>query len=140
MLRRVYHLIRRYQPFFWSVFRTDKLLTALRHARTSGIVFFQEMTFMATIVVLGKFTRLPCIYTLRGTEESLTSRAQSHPFFALLDDSDGFFSNYHRYRESLAVLIEAKSEPLVLSPKQVRHFINLLHTIYFRPDLDARYS
>ena len=136
-LWRLYHLVRRYQPFFWAVFRTGVLLAALRRARTAGIIFFQEMTFMATAVILGKFARLPCIYMLRGIEESLTPLAHTHPFFALLADSDGFFGHYRAYRDNLAVFIEATIDAPTRAPTELRHMLNLIHAIYFRPALEG---
>jgi glycosyltransferase domain-containing protein len=134
---RLYHLIRRYQPFFWGVFRKEVLLTALRRARAAGLVCFQEMTFMATAVILGKFARLPCIYSLRGTEESLTSRAQYHPFYAMLDDSDGLFNHYREYRDNLVSFIEANVETVSCGSNNLSHTLNLIHAIFFRPELQG---
>jgi glycosyltransferase domain-containing protein len=136
-LSRLYHLLRRYQPFLWAVFRADKLLVALRQCRTAGIVCFQEMTLMTTSVILGTFTRVPCIHMLRGVEESLTSRAQSHPFFALLQDSEGFFTHYRCYRDNLAAFFWDNSSSSFCSAEQLSHVLNLIHAIQFRPELDG---
>jgi glycosyltransferase domain-containing protein len=136
-LERLYHLIRRYQPFFWAVFRQDALLVALQQVRSSDVFYLKEMTFVAAAVLLGKFARLSCIYTLRGTEESLTPRELGHPFFALLADSDGFFAHYLSYREALVAFIERHTPKLSCPPQQLRHTLNLIHAIYLRPELDG---
>lgn len=135
-LERLYHLMRRYQPFFWAVFRKDVLLTALRHTPKTNMIFLQEMTFMATVALLGKVARLPCIFSLRGMEESLTPLSQTHPFFALLDDTDVFFRSYGQYRDSLAEFIERNIRPISCEPAKLRHTLNLIHAISFGPALD----
>ena len=135
-LQRLYHLTQRYQPFFWAVFRTDAFRTALRHARIPEIILFQEMTFMATSVLLGKVARLPCVYSLRGMEESLSLPSQTHPFFALLDDSEAFFEHYAVYRNALAAFIESEIRPTSCEPSQLKHALNLMHAVAFAPAFD----
>jgi glycosyltransferase domain-containing protein len=134
-LRRLYHLIRRYQPVFWAVFRRDVLLAALQQSPAPGLAFFQEMTFVATVVLLGPVMRVPCIYTLRDIGPSQTPLEQTHPFFAFLADSDGFLAHYHAYREHLVAFIERDAATPSCPPGQLRHMLNLIHAIYFRPEL-----
>lgn len=135
-LERMYHLMRRYQPFFWAVFRKEALLAALRRTRQASMILFQEMTFMGTAVLLGKVARLPCIYSLRGMEESLTPLSQTHPFFALLEDSDGFFEHYRVYRDHLAAFIGSDIRPVSCAPGRLQHTLNLIHALNFAPGLD----
>ena len=136
-LQRLYHLVRRYQPFFWSVFRRDALIAALRRARMPQLICFQEMTFMAVLVLLGTFARLPCVFMLRGVEETLTSIVQIHPFHALLADSEGFFTHYGVYRDGLDAFIDASVPHPSLASAERRHMLNLIHAIFFRPELDG---
>lgn len=135
-LERIYHLMRRYQPFFWAVFRKEALLTALRRTRQAGMIVFQELTFMGTAVLLGKIARLPCIFSLRGMEESLTPLSQTHPFFALLADSDDFFEQYRLYRDHLADFIANDIRPISCARDRLGHTINLIHALNFAPGLD----
>jgi len=91
---------------------------------------------MTTLVLLGEFARLPCVYMLRGVEESLSPLAQTHPFFALLADSEAFFTHFGTYRDDLAAFIQATIEPS-LGPADLRHMLNLIHTICFLPEMEG---
>jgi glycosyltransferase domain-containing protein len=135
-LRRLYQLIRRYQPIFWAVFRRDVLLIALRRSCSQGLAILQEMTVAETVVLLGTVARLPCIYTLRLPGPSQTRLEQRHPFFALLADSGGFFAHYHAYLEDLVTFIQ-RDNMTSLPPARLRHVLNLMHAIYFRGELDG---
>jgi glycosyltransferase domain-containing protein len=136
-LQRLYHLLRRYQPFVWAVFRRDALLLALQRAQDAKLIFAQELTILATAVLLGKVARLPVIYTMRGEEVSGAPQAQWDPFFTLLDDSEMLGTEYRRYRDRLIELIAERglsgSHPLDALP----HTLNLMHMIFLRPLLDA---
>ena len=68
-LGRLYELMRRYQPFFGAVLRTDAYLQAFDAASHAEGTFFKELAFTATVAALGKLKRLPMVYTLRGEEE-----------------------------------------------------------------------
>jgi glycosyltransferase domain-containing protein len=135
-LQRLYHLLRRYQPFMWAVFRKQTLLTALRRSKEIGLIVLQEMTIMGTAALYGKVARLPCIYSLRGMEESLSPLSQTNPFFSLIDNSDNFFTHYGRYQELLTQFIERDIRPISCPPGQLRHTLNLIHVISFGLELD----
>ncbi len=102
-LARHYHLMRRYQPFFWAVFRRDILELALEVAQpfVTGAIF-QELLLMNAAVFRGKIAMLPMVYAMRGMEESQTPVTSSHPLFAVLDNAERFFSGYLSYRNALA--------------------------------------
>ncbi len=136
-IRRLHQLIRRYQPYFWAVFRRDALLTAIQQAQRCSLYYFQETTLIATLALHGRFARLPCIYMLRGTEPSEVSLTQIHPFFAFLLNSEKFLSAYHEYREDLIEMINRDFAPVPCPPDQLRHMLNLLHLIYWRSDIHA---
>ena len=105
-LRRLYELMRRYQPFFWAVFRTDAYVRANVAANASkGAFFFQELSFAATLALLGNAARLPMIQTLRGDEESHIPPAEGHPFYWFLKDAQSFFAGYADYRDRLVDLL-----------------------------------
>lgn len=136
-LQRLYHFLSRYQPFVWAVFRRDALLLALRRAQDANLIFAQELTILATTVLLGKVARLPLIYMMRGEEVSGAAQTQTDPFFTLLDDSELLAAEYLRYRDRLIDLIAerglAGSHPL----DSLRHTLNLMHMVFLRPLLDA---
>ena len=105
-LRRLYELMRRYQPFYWAVFRTDAYIKANQAANASkGAFFFQELSFAATLALLGNAARLPMIQTLRGDEESYAPPAEAHPFYWFLKDAQSFFAGYADYRARLVDLL-----------------------------------
>lgn len=135
-LHRLYHLLRRYQPFMWAVFRKQALLTALRRSQEASMIVLQEMTVMGTAALLGKVARLPCIYSLRGMEESLSPLSQTNPFYSLIDNSDNFFAHYGRYHDLLTRFIERDIRPISCPPDQLRHTLNLIHVISFGLELD----
>lgn len=155
-LERIYHLVRRYQPFLWAVFRTDVILKALRAGYANPRIVFQEMTIMNGVVAQGKLARLRNIYTLRGPEESLSALPQTHPLYAFITDSDGFFADYARYRQNLARFIKSHCSdidlpgptqvfappgvdappPASLAAPGVEHVLNLIHGILFAGEAD----
>jgi glycosyltransferase domain-containing protein len=106
-VRRLYELMRRYQPSFWTVFRTDSFVRAITAAEAAkGAFFFQELTFTATIALLGNSARLPIVQTLRGQEVSTLPAAQGHPFLWFIKDAGSFFAAYVRYRNGLLDLLQ----------------------------------
>jgi glycosyltransferase domain-containing protein len=99
--QRLYHLIRRYQPIIWAVFRTETFAAAMTAASRAEGLIFQELTFAATAALAGKIARLPVVYSMRGMEESMSRLEEIHPLFWLLRDADGFFGKYQAYRDGL---------------------------------------
>jgi glycosyltransferase domain-containing protein len=134
-LQRYYHLMRRYQPFYWGVFRTDALTTSVSSALKMNGALFRELTVMNTAILQGKVARLPLVYGLRGAENSLTSINESHPLYWFLGDPDGFFSNYRVYRNAIAQFIRKRKLPV---PKGIKleHFLEIANATYLGRELD----
>jgi glycosyltransferase domain-containing protein len=104
-LHRLSHLMRRYQPFIWAVFRTDAFAKALRRAAALKGTVFQELACMSISVLTGKVARLPIIYGMRGMEDSLTPPSDYDPFLWFLRDAESFFEKYDSYRNTVAKFI-----------------------------------
>ena len=104
-LQRLYELMRRYQPFFWAVFRTPAYVRAMEGSSKAYGAFFRELIFTATIALLGKSARLPLIQTLRSNDDSLVPATEGHPFYWFLNDAQSFFSAYAMYRRQLLALL-----------------------------------
>ena len=163
-LRRLYELMRRYQPFFWAVFRTDAYVTATEAATASrGAFFFRELSFAATLALLGNAARLPMVHTLRGDEESLVPPAEGHPFYWFLKDGRSFFGAYTDYRDNLVNLLHEldagrlppRRSALFQRAKNYlarllqgnararrdaddsRHVIDIIHATYFGREVDT---
>jgi glycosyltransferase domain-containing protein len=148
-LERVYHLVRRYQPFFWAVFRTDALKRSISCAKQPQrtilpwrkrlhTTMFQEMTTILTLAMQGKIARLPVVHVMRGSEFSLANRAETGPLFAILDDASKFFAEYVKYRDRLVLF--AKDNKLDVSLQHgasLTHFLDLVHSIGLARELDA---
>jgi glycosyltransferase domain-containing protein len=100
-VRRLYHLIRRYQPIIWAVFRTEAFAAAMKAASSADGLIFQELTFATTAVLAGKIARLPVVFSMRGMEESMSRIDQIHPLFWFVRDADEFFAKYDAYRNDL---------------------------------------
>jgi glycosyltransferase domain-containing protein len=117
-LQRLYHLIRRYQPIIWAVFRTEIFAAAMQAARSVDGFIFQELTFAATVTLRGKIARLPVVYSMRGKEESMSPLDQIHPLFWFVRDGGEFFEKYRAYRDALARRI--RREALAAKPIRAR--------------------
>ena len=107
-LRRHYDLFRRYQSFYWGVFRTPIFASAVVAARSMNVVLFRELTVMSTSIVQGKIVRLPLVYALRGTADSHAAPHQSHPLLWTLRDAESFFKDYVVFRDAIATFIRGK--------------------------------
>jgi glycosyltransferase domain-containing protein len=117
-LERLFRLVRRYQTFYWAVFRSEVLISALQLAARFEHPFFNEIMFMNVAVLQGKVARLPLIYAMRGMEESHTPLTMIHPLFAVVHDAERFFSDYLTYRNALADFI--KTRRLAAEDRQYR--------------------
>jgi glycosyltransferase domain-containing protein len=107
-LLRLYNLFRRYQSFYWGVFRTDIFKSAVTAARAMNVVLFRELTVMSTSILQGKVARLPLVHSLRGTAKSHAALHQSHPLFFAMRDAEDFFRNYAAFRNGIATFIRDK--------------------------------
>jgi glycosyltransferase domain-containing protein len=136
---RIYHLVRRYQPFFWAVFRTEALIRSMVQARDARRVVFQELTMTLTAALQGKIARLPVVFSLRGTEPSSYDRAKVEPLFAFLDNAESFFRDYFHYRERLAAFarqhLGATAEDQ-LHDCSIAQFLDLVHGIGLVREID----
>jgi glycosyltransferase domain-containing protein len=117
-LQRLYYLIRRYQPFFWAVFRTDAYAAAMKASSGVEGLIFQELTFAATAALGAKIARLPMVFSMRGMEESMSRLDRIHPFFWFLQDSRTFFARYAAYKSKL--LLRLRRQALGAKPLRVR--------------------
>ena len=104
-LHRLYNLFRRYQSFYWGVFRTGIFRAAVTAACAMQVVAFRELTVMSTAILQGKVARLRSVYALRGPVQSHAATHQSHPFFFFLRDAQKFFDNYVLFRDGIAAFI-----------------------------------
>jgi glycosyltransferase domain-containing protein len=128
-LRRHYELFRRYQSFYWGVFRTDVFRTGVRAACAMEVVTFRELTVMSTAILQGKVARLRSVYALRGTVRSHAAVHQSHPFFFFLRDPSRFFGNYVLFRNAIAAFIRRSG---IATPTKVplEQFLDLSYATY----------
>jgi glycosyltransferase domain-containing protein len=134
-LRRHYHLMRRYQPFIWAVFRTQTYIAATEAARKIDGVLFQELTFMNTSIVAGKVARLPVVFSMRGMEASLTVVTESHPFAWFLRDARLFFQRYTAYRDSLAQHI--RDQGIVIpGATPLEQLLDMIHVTWLGRELN----
>ena len=157
-LQRLYELMRRYQPFYWAVFRTPAYIRAVEAANAAQGAFFKELAFTAAITFLGKSARLPMVQTLRTNDDSQIPIAQGHPFHWFLKDAQSFFAGYARYREHLLELLQALSgrkasrqkaptqrirqmfrrvDDVHVQQDRNRQTIDLIHASYFGREIDT---
>jgi glycosyltransferase domain-containing protein len=155
-LGRLYELMRRYQPFFWAVFRTPAYLRAMEASSRAQGAFFRELIFTATIALLGKSARLPLVQTLRSNDDSLVPAREGHPFHWFLHDAQSFFESYASYRaQLLGLLTEIEGTPPAAAgrarrllarwparrrgsaPEALRQTLDLIHAAYFGREVDT---
>jgi glycosyltransferase domain-containing protein len=137
-LRRLYELMRRYQPLYWTVFRTNAFIRANEAANAVEGAIFQELAFTATIALLGKSARLPAIQTLRGDVASTTPIVEAHPFFWFLKDAQSFFVGYDRYRNGLVNFLKEleTGRPAGDGDQRTLQVLDLIHASYFAREID----
>jgi glycosyltransferase domain-containing protein len=100
-MRRYFHMMQRYQPHVWAVFRREAYATAMEAAALMKGTVFQEFMFQIVSVLLGKVARLPLIYAMRGMEESHVDYSEADPFQWLIKDADSLFKSYAVFRQAL---------------------------------------
>jgi glycosyltransferase domain-containing protein len=96
------HLMQRYQPHIWAVFRTEVYAEAMAAAATMPGTVFQELMFQIVSILKGPVARLPLIYAMRGMEVSQVAYSEVDPFQWLLKDTESFFRSYDVFRKALA--------------------------------------
>ena len=135
-LWRLYNLLRRYQSFYWGVFRTGIFRTAVTAACAMHVVAFRELTAMSTAILQGKVARLRSVYALRGPVKSHAAIHQSHPFFFFLRDAREFFGNYVLFRDGIAAFIRRNS---IATPPGVplEQLLDLTYAAYLGREVDT---
>ena len=134
-LARHYHLFRRYQSFYWGVFRTNVFADAVTAARVMNVVLFRELTVMSTSVLQGKVARLPMVYALRGAAASHAAIHDSNPLFWFLRDAQSFFTSYLAFRDGIAQFIRAKGIEVPQKSK-LEQILDVAHATYLGRELD----
>jgi glycosyltransferase domain-containing protein len=104
-IQRLYHLMRRFQPHLWAVFRTDAYASAIERAAAINGTVFQELLFLTISILKGKVARLPMIYAMRGPEISRVDPSEFDPFQWFLKDAESFFKHYIVYRNAVVDFI-----------------------------------
>jgi glycosyltransferase domain-containing protein len=135
-LLRHYNLFRRYQSFYWGVFRTAVFAAAVTAACAMDVVLFRELTVMSTSILQGKVARLSLVHALRGTAPSHAALDQSHPLFWFLNDARSFFRNYVRYRDGIARFIRSKG---IAVPHGValEQLLDVIHSTWLGREIDV---
>jgi glycosyltransferase domain-containing protein len=100
-MQRYFHMMRRYQPHIWAVFRTGVYVEAMEAAATMRGTAFQEYMFQIVSVLAGKVARLPTVYAMRGMAPSQADYSEADPFQWLIKDADSFFRHYAIFRRGL---------------------------------------
>jgi glycosyltransferase domain-containing protein len=134
-LRRHYHLMRRYQPFYWGVFRTDVLRTSLSWAVRLDTIMFRELTVMNTAILQGKVARLPVIYQFRSASTSLTPLRESHPLYWFLSSPQSLLTAYRAYRDNLASFIKGASIRTD-HIKSIDDLIDVIHGLFLQKEIN----
>ena len=98
------HLMQRYQPHIWAVFRTEVYAEAMAAAATMPGTLFQELMFQIVSILKGPVARLPVIYAMRGMEVSQVAYSEVDPFQWLVKDAESL---------SEAMAYFAKRSPII---------------------------
>jgi glycosyltransferase domain-containing protein len=135
-LHRLFNLFRRYQSFYWGVFRTGIFRAAVTAACAMQVVAFRELTVMSTAILQGKVARLRSAYALRGPVKSHAAMHQSQPFFFFLRDAREFFGNYVLFRDGIAAFIRRNgiATPPGVPPEQL---LDLVYATYLGREVDT---
>jgi hypothetical protein len=135
-LYRLYNLFRRYQSFYWGVFRTGVFRAAVTAACAMQAVVFRELTALSTAILQGKVARLRSVYALRGPVKSHAAIHQSHPFFFFLRDAREFFANYVLFRDGIASFIHRNG---IVTPPGVplEQLLDLTYAAYLGREVDT---
>jgi glycosyltransferase domain-containing protein len=100
-LQRYHHMMRRYQPHVWAVFRTDVYALAMAAAASVSGIVFQEFMFQIVSVLQGKIARLPLIYAMHGVEVAEIASDETNPLQWYFRDSAAFFEGYAAFRAAV---------------------------------------
>lgn len=134
-LARHYHLMRRYQPWLFSVFRTRAALAAALQAKSVSGAMFQEIMFANAMVLQGKFGRIRQILTFQSPEHSFNPVVRTHPFYWFLDDPRSFFRHYAYYTKALAHFAAERGLAAATDPK-LNKLIDTVHTLWLHSNFN----
>ncbi len=134
-LTRHYELIRRYQSFYWGVFRTKVFTDAVTAAQAMDVVLFRELTVMSTSILQGKVARLPMIHALRSEVASVAPIHNSNPLFWFLRDAESFLQAYVSYRSGLANFIR-KRGIAGSSDHRLEQLLDVVHLTWLAREID----
>ena len=134
-LERHYHLMRRYQPWLFGVFRTKPVLAAAIQAKSVSGAMFQEIMFANAMVLQGKFGRIRQILTFQSPEHSFNPLVRTHPFYWFLDDPRSFFRHYTYYTKSLAHFISERGVAATTDRKLIK-LLDTIHTLWLHSNFD----
>jgi glycosyltransferase domain-containing protein len=134
-LLRHYELFRRYQSFYWGVFRTKVFADAVTAAQAMNVVLFRELTVMSTSILQGKVARLPMIYALRGETTSVAPIHNSNPLVFFLRDSESFVREYVGYRSALAKFMRERGIVGSSDPK-LEQLLDVVHMTWLGREID----
>lgn len=135
-LQRLYHLVRRYQPFFFSVIRTDAWIAALNIIQPIDSAAFEEVCMMSVITLQGGVVRVPVVLHLRGMERSLSPVTDSHPFYWFLNDAQSFFHSYAQLRETISQFIRDSDIPIP-DGTNLTQLLNLIYATWLGREVDV---
>ena len=134
-LERHYHLMRRYQPWLFGIFRTKAVLAAAIQAKSVAGAMFQEIMFANAMVLQGKFGRVRQILTFQPPEHSFNPLVRTHPFYWFLDDPRSFFRHYAYYTKSLAHFISQRGVLPATDPK-LNKLLDTIHTLWLHSNFN----
>ena len=135
-LRRHYDLFRRYQSFYWGIFRTPVFASAVTAACAMQVVLFRELTVMSTTILQGKVARLPIVYALHGTARSHAAIHHSHPLYWTLSDAQSFFAHYLVFRDAIVRFMHSRAiaPPPGGTPEQ---FLDMSHATWLGREVNV---
>lgn len=128
-LKRLFDMMRRYQPCFWGFYRTEILVWVIREfaSANNSNLMFHEFFHAALVCSRGAIGRSPSISLWRRVAGSHTDRRKIHPYHQLIDSPMQLGADYQAFRERLLpyYLDEAKSD-LHDQKSGVRRLIDLV--------------
>ncbi len=102
-LARLFSMMRRYQPLFWSFYRTEILVWVMHEVAAAKLSnsMFQEFFHAALVCSRGKIGRAPSISLWRRVTDSHVDRRRIHPFHQLIDNPSLLGANYKEFCDKL---------------------------------------
>lgn len=102
-LKRLFSMMRRYQPVFFGFYRTEILAWSVREfaAVTISNLMLQEFFHAALVCSQGVIGRTQSISLWRRTTASYTDRRTIHPYHQLIDNPSKLGVNYCAFRDKL---------------------------------------